>query len=276
MSSTPNMSDIAQYQKKRITVAIIPARSKSKGIPRKNIAMVNHLPLIAYTIIAAREAIGIDKAIVSTDSSEIAELARQFGAETPFLRPASISGDRSSLSDTLVHTVAFLEKSVPHICDPIVTLLPTNPLRNATMIDEALDLFHETNADVVQSYHPVSEKAEDFCFLDTSGSKIELNKAVHDKTNRNQDPLYMANGAINIATKDRIQIIANNRTRSLKDRKTVAYIMNPLAGMDINTPDDLYRAEAQLRYLEVHGITLDSSAQINPIDQVQSKVRCAG
>ena len=91
-------------------LAVIPARGGSKGIPGKNIKMIAGKPLIAYTILAARGSKYIDDVIVSTDSSEIAVVSGTFGAEVPFMRPESISGDRSKSIEAEVHAVEWLKE----------------------------------------------------------------------------------------------------------------------------------------------------------------------
>src|SRR3989337_3606707 len=92
----------------RNVLAVIPARGGSKGIFRKNIALLGGKPLIAYSIIAALRSRLIDRIVVSTDDEEIADIAKHYGAEVPFMRPKEMAGDRASVSDAVEHTVSKL------------------------------------------------------------------------------------------------------------------------------------------------------------------------
>lgn len=131
------------------TIAIIPARGGSQSIPDKNIREFAGKPLIAWTIETAREAKGIDRLIVSTDSECIAEVACRYGAEVPFLRPPSISTADTAIEPVLVHAYEWLLNNEGYRADAIVLLFPTNPLRETRHIEESLRLFQETVADSV-------------------------------------------------------------------------------------------------------------------------------
>ena len=96
--------------RKAIILGVILARGGSKGIPKKNIFPINGHPLISYTIAAALKSGLLDKVVVSTDSEEIAEIARQYGAEVPFIRPEELAGDEVPSNETLRHAVIESEK----------------------------------------------------------------------------------------------------------------------------------------------------------------------
>lgn len=131
------------------TVAIIPARGGSQSIPDKNIREFAGKPLIAWSIEKARGARGIDRMIVSTDSERIAAVARGYGAEVPFLRPASISAADTAMEPVLSHAYEWLVANEGYQADAIVLLVPTNPLRETRHIEDSLRLFHESAADSV-------------------------------------------------------------------------------------------------------------------------------
>jgi CMP-N,N'-diacetyllegionaminic acid synthase len=133
--------------KSKIIVAIIPARGGSKGIFMKNIKLIAGKPLIAYTIEAAKKSKYIDRIIVSTDDDEIAQVAKNFGAEVPFFRPIELSTDDAPTSLSLVHAVNYLEKTENYPVDIVVTLQPTSPLRTEKDIDEGIDIFNKGNFD---------------------------------------------------------------------------------------------------------------------------------
>ena len=111
-------------------VALIPARGGSKGVPKKNIAPLGGHPLIAYSIAAAARCPDIARVIVSTDAPDIAECARAYGAETPFLRPAPLAQDGSTDLDVVVHALEWLAAHEGLRPELLVLLRPTTPLRD--------------------------------------------------------------------------------------------------------------------------------------------------
>lgn len=138
--------------------AIIPARGGSKGVPGKNIRPICGHPMIAYSIIAARACAGIDRVIVTTDSPEIAEIAIRYGAEAPFARPPELAGDMSPAIDYMAHAVDQLAKLDDYRPDLLVMLLPTTPLRDPAMIDEAISRLQRTpEATGLRSAHELAE-----------------------------------------------------------------------------------------------------------------------
>ena len=120
-------------------IAAIPARGGSKGVPKKNIKLLKDYPLIAYSIIAAKQSKKIDRVIVSTDSEEIAGIAKKYGAEVPFLRPAGFAGDKSPDMEWVLHLLKWLKENEGVEPELIVHLRPTTPLRDPDLIDRAID-----------------------------------------------------------------------------------------------------------------------------------------
>ena len=118
----------------REVLAIIPARGGSKGIPRKNIADLCGKPLIAYSIEAALNAETITRVIVSTEDTEISEIAQAFGAEVPFLRPKELAGDRAHIGDAIKYTLDLLEQE-GFRPDVVVQLYPTHLFRNPNLLN---------------------------------------------------------------------------------------------------------------------------------------------
>ncbi len=131
------------------TVAIIPARGGSESIRDKNIRDFAGKPLIAWTIEQAGDAKGVDRVIVSTDSERIASVARSYGAEVPFRRPAAISAADTPIEPVLSHAYEWLIANEAYHADSLVLLFPTNPLRETRHIEDSLRLFHESGADSV-------------------------------------------------------------------------------------------------------------------------------
>ena len=142
--------------------ALIPARGGSKGVHKKNITHVGGFPLIAHSIAVCEMSKNIDRIIVSTDDKEIAEIARQYGAEVPFLRPERYALDTSTDFDVLNH---FLFKSGyyegGHNDNPIAYIRPTTPNRDPRKIDELIDVFIKSDlfeeATSARSAHELAE-----------------------------------------------------------------------------------------------------------------------
>jgi len=138
-------------------IAVIPARSGSKGVPGKNIAMLGGHPLIAFSIAAAKLA-GIERVWVSTDSEEYALAARRYGAESPFIRPAEISADQSTDFEFMRQAMEWMtqhERSVPEYW---LHLRPTTPLREPQVLKDAIEMIQEhPEAHSLRSGHEAQE-----------------------------------------------------------------------------------------------------------------------
>ena len=141
--------------KNKKILAIIPARGGSKGLPGKNIKKLAGKPLIAWTIDQAKKSKYIDKLIVSTDSKEIAEISKKYGAEIPFLRSKKLAQDNSSIYDVIFDAINWFKKNNIDF-DLIILLEPTSPLRENNDIDNAVELFIN-NWDKANSLVSVSE-----------------------------------------------------------------------------------------------------------------------
>ena len=152
-------------------LAIIGARSGSKSIPHKNIRLLGGKQLIAWVIEAAKKSKLVDRVIVSTDSSRYAKIAREYGAETPFLRPAGISHDKSTDMEYLSHVVKWLEDKEEWKPDIILRLMPTAPFCKPETIDKCIRLLIKSpKADSVRtialaSHHPFKMWRADGEFL---------------------------------------------------------------------------------------------------------------
>ena len=130
-------------------VAFIFARGDSKGLPGKNIRLLSGKPLIAWSIQHALVVKRIDRVIVSTDSDEIAETARQYGAEVPFMRPAELAGDNSPEWLAWRHALNYLKESTGALPEVMVSVPTTAPLRLPIDIENCLDEYEKGDADIV-------------------------------------------------------------------------------------------------------------------------------
>ena len=219
-------------------VAIIPARAGSKGIPKKNLVDLAGRPLIAWSILAARESIFIDRVIVSTDSEEIAEVALSNGADVPFIRPRELATDNTPGIDVIVHALEWLSVSDHYKADYVMVLQPTSPLRSVDDIDTAIRIMKEKRAGSVVSVtlvkqHPYWMKQVD----DRGGIKSFCEEGL--KVSRQElPPVYIINGAVYLAPIETVL-----RKRSMYTERTVAYIMPSERSVDIDEPIDLVEAE---------------------------------
>lgn len=122
-------------------LALVPARGGSKSIPRKNVRLVNGKPLVAWSIEHALEARSITRVICTTDDEEIAAVAKRFGAEVPFRRPAAISGDLAVDFEFHLHALEWLRDHEGYLPDLVVHLRPTHPVRRPATLDRAVEML---------------------------------------------------------------------------------------------------------------------------------------
>ena len=217
-------------------IAIIPARGGSKGLPGKNVKLLNGKPLIAYAIEAALKAKYIDRVIISTDDEEIARVAVAFGAELPFMRPAELASDSAMAIDNYIYTINRLEKECGDSIDAFVVLQPTSPLRIAEDIDGAIELFNEKKADSVISYtqeaHPISWHK----YVDNEGRFVDIFDS-NIKNRQENRVSYYPNGAVYVFRTAMI------RERKYYTDKSYAYIMPRSRSVDIDFIEDFEYAE---------------------------------
>jgi CMP-N,N'-diacetyllegionaminic acid synthase len=219
-------------------LAIIPARGGSKGIPKKNIIDVNGKPLIAYTIEPALQALKagyIEKVIVSTDSEEIAGVARQLGAEVPFLRPESISGDKAKSIEFIQHALQYYS-DIGIEFDAVLLLQPTSPLRTVDNLREAIKLFSQGGNDSLISCYE-EEYINDLVIykMGPDGKTSIPVSPLHNKGVRRQDhgSLYVRNGCIYISGVDIV------RNGFVIGEQPLMYIMDKNRSVNVDTHEDL-------------------------------------
>ncbi|MGI0010666.1 MAG: cytidylyltransferase domain-containing protein [Nitrosopumilaceae archaeon] len=135
------------------TIAIIPARGESKGIPMKNLALLNGKPLLYYTVKASLDTSFINRTVVSTDNAKISHEAKKLGAEV-IPRPRELSADKIAIEPVMDYTLSKLEESEGYVPDTVILLQNTSPLRTAKHIDNAVKFFNEKKYDSVLSGYP--------------------------------------------------------------------------------------------------------------------------
>ncbi len=139
-------------------LALIPARGGSKGIPRKNIRLFSGYPLIAWSIAAAKQSKWVTRIIVSTDDEAIAEVARAWGAETPFMRPAEFAQDKTTDLPVFEHALKWLEDKEAYHPEIVLQLRPTSPIRPRTLLDDSIRILMEhLDADCVRGVVPAAQ-----------------------------------------------------------------------------------------------------------------------
>tara|TARA_B100002052_G_C15885205_1_gene601212 strand:+ start:785 stop:1480 length:696 start_codon:yes stop_codon:yes gene_type:complete len=220
-------------------LGVIPARSGSKGILKKNIKKLGGIPLIVHTIKAAKKS-NINELVVSTDSKEIAEIAELSGVETKFLRPIELATDTSSSIDVIIHAINKMEQLNSTRYDAVMMLQPTTPFRDVNDINNSIKILAKNkDADSVISVtnvegnHPARMKyIENNILIDPLFCE--------KKENQNRQELkemFIRNGAIYLA---RRKVLLN---RSFKGKKSLALIMSKNASVNIDTKDDFEFAE---------------------------------
>lgn len=211
-------------------LGVIAARGGSKGLPRKNVLALAGRPLIAWTIEAARESRYLDRVIASTDDDEIARIAKQYGCETPFRRPARLARDETPGVEPVLHAV----RELPGF-DYVVLLQPTSPLRTAADIDAALEKCLAANADACVSVTPADTPPEWMYTLDGADRLAPL-VAGEAMPSRRQDAarVYELNGAVYA-----VRVSALLEQGRLVTSDAVGYVMPPDRSADIDTELDL-------------------------------------
>lgn len=232
-------------------LAVIPARGASKCVPRKNIRPVCGKPLIAYTIETSQAARHLfHRVIVSTDDKEIAGVARQYGAEVPFMRPAALASDRVSMVPVLQHAVRFVEQEDNLSIDWACLLQPTEPFRTVEDIESALAIAKLGKCDSVISVVQV------FAFHPILMKRIENDRLlpflVEEKEGtRRQDYkpyAYMRNGSIYLTRRD---VLMNSD--SIWGDLIRPYIMSPERSVSVDSELDLKLVEVMMKEMVIQG-----------------------
>lgn len=213
------------------------ARGGSKGVVGKNLRILNGMPLIYWTIKAVQESGIFDRFILSTDSQEIAEAARSYGVEVPFLRPEELARDDSLAQDAIVHALKWVEDNDKKY-DYVQYIFPTAPLRTEEDIRNGVDVLFEKEADMVlgvcQTAHPPFWSN----VLPEDHSLEGFIKPEHMVNRQELPATYQINGSIYVGKWD---IFYNNK--NYYEQNTYAYIMPRERSVDIDSEFDLKQAE---------------------------------
>ena len=229
------------------SLALIPARGGSKGIPRKNVRMLAGKPLIAWTIETALACPRLDRVIVSTDDQEIAQVASQYGAEVPFIRPAELSQDDTPDLPVYIHALSWLVEHEGYCPDVVVWLRPTSPLRTVQDIEAAIQILVETGADWVRSVCPAEHHPYWMKRLDGNHLLPFMDGIDESKYYRRQllPPVYRLNGAVDVTWYKTVMekgLLYNGDVRG--------YVMPPERSIDLDTELDFVLVELLLQRRE--------------------------
>lgn len=237
------------------------ARGGSKGIPRKNIVSCGGEPLIAYTIQAAKHSSAITRLIVSTDDEEIARVAREYGAEVPFMRPAEIAEDTTLDIPVVEHALAWLKENEGYVPDIIVHLRPTTPLKKSSDIDKGVALLLE---------HPEAQSSRSVCSpIYTAFKMYKYDEAAspflepllkgdfpetfaefpepYNMPRQKLPPVWRHSGYVDVIRRSTIE------AGSISGTKIIPLFFDAWRDIDIDNPLDLMRAEQVISELKKEG-----------------------
>ncbi|WP_303673627.1 acylneuraminate cytidylyltransferase family protein [Vampirovibrio chlorellavorus] len=225
------------------TIALIPARGGSKGLPGKNIRPLLGKPLLHYSVEAALGCHRVDAVYVSSDDPRILEVARDAGALTAPPRSSELANDTASSLDVTCDFLTWYERAFSERIDTLILLQPTSPLRTAAHLQAALQLydFHRSEAPTIVSVTPAKPLAWQGQIAPDAGH-FQPHQQASANTNRQIEPAnYQLNGAIYIAPASRYL------NRTFMQAPVYPYIMSAQASVDIDTLSDFLLAEALLR-----------------------------
>lgn len=215
------------------TLGIIPARGGSKGIPRKNVKNLGTKPLIAWTIEQALEATLLEDIIVTTDDEEIADVAKQWGAKIPFMRPTELAQDTTPGIDVILHALGYAQNF-----QRIVLLQPTSPFRTSADIDGIIQYCDDRQAPSAVSITPASKHPFWSYSLQDETLVPLINGDATKKTRQELPKAFNLNGALYLAETEWLK-----QTKTLLHDTTLGYVMPTERSIDLDTERDWQWAE---------------------------------
>jgi CMP-N,N'-diacetyllegionaminic acid synthase len=225
-------------------LAIIPARSGSKSVPHKNIRLIDGKPMLAYSIEHALQSKLINRVIVSTDSEEYAKIAKEYGAEVPFIRPKEYATDTSLDIDVFYHCLDYLRKKENYEADIVVQLRPTYPIRNPEDIDQMIMMLQENEkADSVRSMALATEIPYKMWKKGTDGTILPIATDIPECYNMPRQELptaYYQNACIDVV---RARVILEEH--SMSGNTILGYEMKD--NYDIDTEEEMTHAGNKLK-----------------------------
>lgn len=225
-------------------LGLVPARGGSKGVPRKNIKLLNGKPLLTYTAEAALAAKYLTRVILSTDDAEIADIGQSCGLEVPFLRPAELAQDSTPTLPVVQHALRWLEERGEHY-DAVCLLQPTSPLRRAADIDACIQLLAEHQADAVVTILPVPlEYNPHWVYFQDNAGVLHLSTGEATPVPRRQDlpAAFHREGSIYVTRRAVLM-----EQSSFYGSHLLGYLVDPQHCVNIDDAQDWARAEMLCR-----------------------------
>lgn len=225
-------------------LGLIPARGGSKSIPHKNIYKLAGKPLLFYTCEAALASKLLTRVILNTDSERIARVGKQYGIETPFMRPKALAQDKTLVIDVIFHALEYLKKTEKYSPDIIVLLQPTSPLRKASHIDAVIRLLQKTKADSVVTVTEVPHQFNPVSVMAIKNGRLTPFMTGKQILRRQDKPkVYGRNGPAVLAFWTKTL----TRKRSLYGDDIRPFLMQPEESVDIDDYYDLKIAECLIK-----------------------------
>jgi CMP-N,N'-diacetyllegionaminic acid synthase len=224
-------------------IGLIPARGGSKGLPRKNIRVLNGEPLLYYTASAALTSRLLSRVILSTEDEEIARIGKECGLDVPFLRPMELAQDDTPTLPVVQHALKFFENRGEYY-DAVCLLQPTNPLRRAEQIDACIQLLEEQKVDTVFTVLQVPPKYNPhWVYFQSENGLLHISTGEQEPLPRRQmlPQAYHREGSVYVTRRDVIM-----KQNSLYGSKILGYELNPDESVNIDSLDDFTRAEKLL------------------------------
>ncbi len=234
-------NDILSAITKNTVYAIIPARSGSKGVKNKNIKCLLGYPMLAYSIAAAKLSQGIDRVIVSTDSERYAEIAKYYGAEAPFIRPAELADDNAKDIDFMEHLINWLYENEGRVPEWFVHLRPTYPLRDPKVVEKAIyTMKSDSSASSLRSAHIASVSPFKWFLRSNDGYFQPMyDDMTLDDTNKPRQifpDVYIPDGYVDLLSTSNIV-----RNDTIHGDKMIGFVVED--GVDVDTVKDFEKLE---------------------------------
>ena len=218
-------------------IAIIPARANSKGIIKKNTQELNGLPMVVHTFIAAKSSDLIDDIYTSTDDKDVISLANNYDVKVPFIRPESLSDDKSTTSAVVTHFLDWYKTNKKDLPLNFILLQPTSPMRDSQDIDKAIEKFEKSNLKSLFSACKVSQHPFEMFHM-KSNSDLDFfyqkNHSVSIKTRQHYQDVYFEDGAIYICN---TKWFLKNKV--FLNKKSAVYLLSRQHSLDVDDSEDM-------------------------------------
>lgn len=237
---------------KKEILAIIPARGGSKGIPHKNIRYFAGYPLIGYSIAAGLQSEYVTRVLVSTDDEEIAETAKGFGAEVPFMRPAHLAQDTSLDLPVFQHALTWLQENEKYRPDLVVQLRPTSPIRPIILIDQAIQMMLDhPHADSLRGVVPAGQNPYKMWQIGDEGLlkpliRVDGLDEPYNSARQELPPVYWQTGHIDVIRTDTIL-----KKGSMSGDLILPFLIEPKYSIDLDNELDWHRNEWYVREMDL-------------------------